>query len=468
MSHEPRPLPQDYRRQTRPRTGGADDRASQRASRNRTLQIDIVHDRQQDRSTTVLPTEYARAPTYRNPPGAAALKILHALIKQAGERIGEPLAWHEMPLRQAVSESKIRHLTAEEADRHLTELKDVQLSYWIFDVRHRKTIVARGGVIDRAEIHIPKDRSQPVLIRWVFGSMFVDIARSSNFYTLIDNNAVWSFGSRYTISLFQYISALSGQRKRRARFTIAELRDMLGVSTGRLQRFPDLKARALNRAVSEINACEYSRWTVAAETIRVHRHPVAVEISWQLRQPREGQRLLDLHDDPETLAVFPSDGTVRGTAWEPVARKGAPASDPDDVGRDFARWIRKKKGQLAAPNIAKSFRTFASGYESFHRQASGPAPEQGTDRSPLCSFPADGRIRGTTFEAIATRHAPTGSDPDSIGEAYARQQSALSPSLLNRPAGVSHEAEFTAFCQEWQNVRATEPARQARPRRRSA
>ena len=412
--------------------------------------IQIVRERKNDRHVTVVPTEYARAPTYRNPPGAAALKILHALIEEAGESIGVPLAWHEMPLKKAVSESKIRHLTAEDADHHLTELKDVQLSYWVFDVRHRKTIVSRGGVIDRAEIHIPKDRTEPVMIRWVFGSMFVEIARTSNFYTLIDNNAVWSLRSRYAISLFLYISALSGQRKRRARFSIQELRDVLGVPAKRLQRFNDLNARALKRAVTDINACPYSRWNVEATPIKVHRQVTAVEISWQLRQPDRGQRELDFGDGPGVLDAFPPDGAVRDTPWEAIARDGAPASDPDQVGRDFARWIRKKKGSLSARNIAGSFRTFARGYEAIrgHNGAPRAAPDPGAERSPLSSFPRSGIITGTAFAAIAAEHAP-GADPDRIGRAYADRENDLSPRLLDRPAGITHEDDFTAFCRQW-------------------
>ena len=411
--------------------------------------IDIVRDRKQDRLTTVVPTEYARAPTYRNPPGAAALKILHALIEEAGESIAEPLAWHEMPLKKAINETKIRHLTAKDADHHLSELKDVQLSFWVFDVRNGKTIVSRGGVIDRAEIHIPRDRTEPVTIRWIFGSMFTEIARTSNFYTLIDNNVVWSLRSRYAIALWQHLSALSGQRKRKARFTIQELRDVLGVPEGRLKTFSTFNKRALTRAINDINGCEYSRWDVQATAIKVHRKVTAIDISWQLRQPEKGQQLLDLRDDPDTLAVFPADGTVRGTAWEPVARKGAPESDPDQVGRDFARWIRNKNGRLAAPNIARSFRTFANGYESFRHPTGVAAPEPTAGHSPLCSFPSDGKIRDTPFEQLAATHTPAGTDPDTIGRAYARRQGALSPALLNRPPHATHEADFIAFCRKW-------------------
>ena len=48
---------------------------------------DVARRRLHDPDAVIVPTEYAHAPAYRNPPGATALKMLHAMIDYASWRL---------------------------------------------------------------------------------------------------------------------------------------------------------------------------------------------------------------------------------------------------------------------------------------------------------------------------------------------------------------------------------------------
>ena len=438
------------------------DEASGQPRQPRTLEA--IRRRQNDRANAIVPTEYARAPTYRNPPGATALKILHAMIDHAGASIDDHTTWHEMPLRSVIGVANLRHLSAQDADEHLSELNALQLSYWVFDVQRRKTIVSRGVVVERAEIHIPEDRaSEAVIIRWRFGSIFTEIARSSHFYTLLANNVIWSLRSRYAIALFHHISGLSGQRNRSVRLTIPELRDVLGVVPKKLQSFKDLNARALKPAIDQINDCEYARWTLNATIHKRARKVHAVEIAWTPRNA-EAQQEFVLDDEEQVAAAtpqpaepppFPADGRIADTAWGQAARAHAPGHDPDRVGHDFSRWIRNKGGRLDAPEITASFETFAKGYDAVQgRNQPAPAGWDGPaerERSPYSDFPRNGMIRDTVFAGLLATHAPA-ADQDTIGKGFAERLRRVGVPF-ETPDAVSHEEDFASFCQAWQRDR---------------
>ena len=421
--------------------------------------LEIARRREKDPDTTVVPTEYARAPTYQNPPGATALKVLHAMIDHAGAAIDDHTTWHEMSLRNVIDTAQLRHLSAEEADEHLGELNALQLSYWVFDVQRRSTIVSRGVVVERAEIHIPEDRAnQAVVVRWRFGSIFTEIARSSHFWTLLQNNVIWTLRSRYAIALFHHISACSGQRIRTVQLTIPELRDVLGVIPKRLSTFKDLNSRALKPAIDQINACEYGRWTLSVEVSKRNRKVHTVDISWAPRKPDpQGELPLNGAADATTAEThaapaFPANGQITDTAWEQTARVHAPGHAPDRIGRDFARWIQNKGTKLDAPAITASFETFAKGYDAVQRRQQ--PPQTGWDgrdeqeRSAYSDFPADGKIRNTSFEKLAAAHAP-GADPNAVGEAFAQRLRTTGVPFAT-PHSVSHEDDFVDFCKDWQ------------------
>ena len=360
--------------------------------------LEAIRRTERNPDTTAVPTEYARAPTYKNPPGALALKILHAMINHAGVAIDDDTTWHEMSLRDAIREIAIGHLTTDEADAQLTEITGLQLSYWLYDVRSRETVVSRGVVVQHAEIRLPDEQDRrPVRIRWRFGSIFAQIARTSDFYTLLENKIIWGLRSRYAIALYQHISALSGQRNRSVTYTIDELRAVLGVLPHRLLAYKDLNTRAIKPAIEQINACTAARWRLTVELHKRRRSVRSVTIAWE---PREEETQPELAFDapaapdsdatdtsasgppPARAPAFPGAGSIKDTAWGEIAVELVQGYDADTVADDYRTWCRSSGIPLDKRGGKRRFRTFCAGYadnQSKPRKKPGKQADYGYD-----------------------------------------------------------------------------------------
>ena len=341
--------------------------------------LDVIRRSERDENTTVVPTEYARAPTYKNPPGAVALKILHAMIDHAAAAIDDDTHWHEMPLHDVIRKTDIGHLTAQEADHQLDEIVSLHLSYWRYDVQSRDTVVERGVVVQHAKIRLPDDReNRPVSVLWRFGSIFADIARTSDFYTLLDNNVIWTLRSRYAIALYQHITALSGQRKRSMTYTIDELRNVLGVLPNRLMAYKDLNTRAIKPAIEQINDCPAARWRLALTTQKRRRTIQDVTITWE---PKEALIQPELPLEPATesapdaaadthagtrrpprSSAFPATVSIKETRWGAIARELANGYDVEKVADDYRAWCGSSGIPLDKRGSERRFRTFCAGY----------------------------------------------------------------------------------------------------------
>ena len=442
--------------------------------------LDAIRRSRKTEGTTAVPTGYARAPTYKNPPGAVPLKILHAMIDHAGTDIQDDAVWHEMPLREAIRTTSIHHISAEQADEYLDELEALRLSFWRYDVKSRNTVIERGVVVQHAMIHLPDNKRDQATIRLRFGSIFCQLARTSDFYTLLQNKVIWALRSRYAIALYQHIAALSGQRHPKAVYLVEEVREILGVPEGKLRSYKDLHARAIKPAVEQVNSCPTVRWTVAYRAVRRGRGVQRIVFEWAPRDP-SAQALLPLSLDDQAepehapgrntgtvtagdtnetqelrtpAEAFPAKGSIVGTAWAAIVSEHANGYDADWVANDYRRWCANAGIPLDKRGGVKRFTTFCAGYAQNQskpraKAGAGKEAEPGLWRhsdDPLGSFPWHGRIRGTDFERLAAEHAP-GVEPDAIGKQFAERLKNIGLPF-NPAAGITHEEDFVKFCQQ--------------------
>ena len=428
--------------------------------------------------TTAVPTGYARAPTYKNPPGAVPLKILHAMIDHAGSDIQDDSVWHEMLLRDAIQKTSIHHISAEQADQYLDELEALRLSFWRYDVQTKSTVIERGVVVQHAKVHLPDGNKAQATIRLRFGSIFCELARTSDFYTLLQNNVIWALRSRYAIALYQHISALSGQRYPKVIYTIDELRNVLGVIEGRLRTYKDLHSRAIKPAVDQVNSCPTVPWRVSYKAMRRGRAIHKVVLEWKPKEVNAQEAFpfdLDAADDAKAVAqrsleasprtngvrqlgrqpdTFPEEGSIAATRWEAIATEHAKPYDADRVANDYRTWCENAGIPLDKRGGAQRFTTFCAGYaenqsKSGAKKRNGAGPtfrEIRENDAPFGRFPESGNIQGTEFEALAAEHAP-GEDPDSIGRDYADRLRRIGLRFVP-PHGITHEDDFVKFCRQ--------------------
>ncbi|MCY4431334.1 MAG: replication initiation protein [Rhodospirillales bacterium] len=314
---------------------------------------------------TVVPTEYARAPAYRNPPGAVALKLLIEMMHHAGSDMGDPSKWHELPLAHLRQFAGVSRLSAQEADGHLADLVAYQVGYWIYDIQKKTTRVRRGVVVHDAEITFPgkaepDEPNAPKVVRWLFGHTFCEVAQNSDFWTSIDRSVVRILRSRYAIALYQHICSLAGLKNPSIRHTVQELREILGVPPGRLTAFKDLNGQALKPALREINA--HSRWVVTPTFVKRQRSVVAVELTWTARAGPDVPPAIGAGPAPVDIGSFPTAGGIHDSAWGAIARELAPEYPVDKVADDYRSWCASSGIPLDKRGGERRFRTFCAGY----------------------------------------------------------------------------------------------------------
>jgi hypothetical protein len=338
--------------------------------------IQIAADRAYDDTKTVLPAEVARGVYIENPPGAEALKLMHLLIGRAGGRMADDVR-HELRLADIKKIDGMRNHTRATLRKLFVELAGAVM---VFDDTEEKCEII-GGFLDRAKLDYRHEVSDDLLVAWWFGGAFREMAEKSCHWAIMDRQTIFALSSKYSILLFQHIASLVNlNHVANQTFTVPELRSVLGVPEGKMQRWNDVNRFALKPAIAEIN--QTSRLTLTATPNKIGRSVASVTIAWKQKeqdQKREAKREMDRpkvgrkarrDGKAEALALaFPEAGTIRDTPpWGQIARDSAPKLEgrhvPDllKLADAFRKWCVQKSIRLDAPSIEKTFTTWCKNY----------------------------------------------------------------------------------------------------------
>jgi len=326
--------------------------------------LDVARDRAFDQTSTVLPAEVARGVYMRNAPGLAALKLMHLMIGTAGGRMAEDVR-HEMRL------SDIRKI--EGMDNHtrasLIPLFQELAAAVLTHDDPQKMVVTIGGLLDEARIDYRHEISGDLLVTWTFRSTFRRMAAESNHWAILDRQTVFHLGSKYSVLLFQHISSLVNLDRIRAKiFTIPELRAVLGIPEGKLDRFSNLNQRVIQPAIAEIN--HLSRLTLTATPNKIGRTVASVTIAWQVKDdPRTIKRELaaskvgrkerrDGSAEAVPLAFPETGGIAYSERWLSIKHAVGCNADNQKVASDFRRFLADRGLTRDATNIERLFKDF--------------------------------------------------------------------------------------------------------------
>lgn len=239
--------------------------------------IQVASDRAFDQSKTVLPAEVARGVYIDNPPGAQALKLMHLMIATAGGRMADDVQ-HQFRLSDIRKVVGMRHHDRESLALMFRELRAAVLTY---DDKERQRLII-GGLLDEALVDYRDEISGDLLVTWYFGRTFRRMAEESNHWAILDRQTVFALSSKYAILLFQHIASLANLDRVQSRsFTIPEIRALLGVPAGKLERFSNLSQKAIKPAIDEIN--QISRLDLTVTPVKVGRSVAAVSIGWTVK-----------------------------------------------------------------------------------------------------------------------------------------------------------------------------------------
>jgi hypothetical protein len=336
----------------------------------------IAADRAFDEAKTVLPSEVARGVYIENPPSAEALKLMHLLIGQAGGRMADDVR-HELRLADIKKIDGMRNHSRATLRKLFVELAGAVI---VFDDTEAQCEII-GGFLDRAKLDYRHEVSDDLLVAWWFGGAFREMAEKSCHWAILDRQTVFALSSKYSILLFQHIASLVNLDHVTSKaFTVAELRAVLGVPDGTLDRFADFNRRALTPAIAEIN--QTSRLTLTATPRKIGRTVASVTIAWDekpFEAKREAARELDRpkvgrkarrDGTAETLALaFPASGSLKGSQpWDSLAREhvtriqGGHIPDLRGLTDAFRNWCEAKGIPLDSKGIERTFIGFCKSY----------------------------------------------------------------------------------------------------------
>jgi len=337
----------------------------------------VAADRAYDQSKTVLPAEVAQGVYMQHAPSLQAFKLMHLMIGTAGGRMADDVR-HDFRLSDVKKIKGMNNHTRASLSPLFEELRAATIREGNPQVDADRVVI--GGILDQAVL----DRRDPVsgdtLLSWYFGRSFRDMARDSNHWAILDRQAVFHLGSKYSVLLFQYIASLQNLKHITSkRFTVPELRAILGIPEGKLTRFADVNSRALGPSIDEINS-DLTRLHLTAKLHKIGRTVAEVEISWaieedltkvkaELDRPKVGRKARQDGTAEMFALAFPENGSVRDTQpWDRIARDNAPKLDgghvPDlrKLADSFRKWCSEKSIPLDAPSIEKTFTTWCKSY----------------------------------------------------------------------------------------------------------
>lgn len=213
-------------------------------------------------------------------------RIYNLLIANAWERIGEPIV-HRVPK----SALKGTHQGNERIEGSLLRLMGTVA---IVTIR-------KGGKSFKRRVQLlgPSDESleKDGFLHYRIPEELIEILRNSEVYARLKTQVMYCFESKYALCLYEMIERRVGLTyKQTDEFTIDELRGLLNVPAGKLERFADFNKYCLKVAVEEIN--KLCPFYVDFTPIKRGRKVERVALHWFAKTAngkRDAQNLIDQH-----------------------------------------------------------------------------------------------------------------------------------------------------------------------------
>jgi hypothetical protein len=280
---------------------------------------EVAVDRAYDQTKTVLPAEVVQGVYMQNAPSLAALKLMHLMIGTAGGRMADDVR-HEFRLSDIKKIDGIDNHTRKSIVPLFAELRAATLIN--DDPSKMRTVI--GGLLDEAVVDYRHEVSGDTLITWTFGSTFRRMAGESNHWAILDQQAVFHLGSKYSVLLFQHISSLTNPKHVTSkRFTVPELRAVFGIPEGHSARFANFKQNIITPVISEINS-DLTRLHLTVTYHKIGRTVAEVEIAWEVKEDltkvkreqdhsKVGRKARRDGTAETPVAAFPEFGSVKDT-----------------------------------------------------------------------------------------------------------------------------------------------------------
>lgn len=123
------------------------------------------------------------------------------------------------------------------------------------------------------------------ILRYKITEEMAGMLRDSTIFAKLDKEVMRSFSSKYAYSLYEAVSRRVRMRQTKEAFTIDQMRDLLGVENGKLTTYRNLNNRAIQPALTEVNAM--SDLSVGIVPTKEGRKVVGFLMGWNLKSVPE-------------------------------------------------------------------------------------------------------------------------------------------------------------------------------------
>ncbi|MGV6849941.1 MAG: RepB family plasmid replication initiator protein [Marinibacterium sp.] len=213
------------------------------------------------------------------------------------------------------------------------------------------------------------------------------IIKDSTVFARLQREVMFALTSKYALTLYEMVQKRGNLKWRDSeRFTLADLRGILGVPKGKLTTWSNLRLRAIDPAVKEVN--RLSDYVVELTPIKTGRSVTHVELRWW-KKDSAGQG-----EAARALSYSKVGRKVRGEGRaETVVPQTAAAAQtaPGQGGKPRPAWL-DRQGPALAPATYETARLRHSGYDVYavesewRRWAGTRAPARDPDRAFLAFF----------------------------------------------------------------------------------
>lgn len=200
-----------------------------------------------------------------------AAKLFCLLIQEAGIAVADQLQ-HRIPYAVL---NETFHKSRDELVEAVMELHSTIVSVQLVS-RKGRPYVKSGPIL--SDVEREPDDLDDAEIRFEFSPAMRRVIADSTHWAAVSRRAVLAFESKYSLRLYLRTGLRVNRRQTSEDLELSDLRDVLGISPNTLPRWQDVKRRALDPAVAEIN--QLAGFTVAYTPLKRGRRVVGVRLAW--------------------------------------------------------------------------------------------------------------------------------------------------------------------------------------------
>ena len=201
-------------------------------------------------------------------------KLFHMLVQAAGVNVAEDIT-HSITL---ASLNDTFHIAVPELVELVDELHTTTLKLKLTDTKGRQ--YTKSGPI-LSDVEREDEASAQAELRFQFSPTMRKAIANSSHWAVVSKRAVLAFESRYSLRLYTVLSLRAGLRKTSENFVLEDLREILGVPAGKLSTWKNLRLRALDPAIAEIN--QLAGFHAGFVPLIHGRRVVGVTLTWGLK-----------------------------------------------------------------------------------------------------------------------------------------------------------------------------------------